>query len=74
MSLLCSIAFAWTLIGAGTFLFLAFLAARAFLHGGLPAYRKVELGFPGLFLALIAMSVCWPWAWVMLSDNLGEKE
>jgi hypothetical protein len=71
MSLLCPIAFAWTLIGAGTFLFLAFLAVRAFLHGGLPAYRKIELGFPGLLLALLAMSVFWPWAWVMLGDKLG---
>lgn len=74
MRFLCSIAFAWTLIGAGTFLFLAFLAVRAFLHGGLPAFRKIDLGFPGLALALIAMSVCWPWAWVMLSDSFGENQ
>jgi hypothetical protein len=74
INLLASIAFGWALIGAGTFLFLVVLAVRAFLNGGLPAFRQIDLGFPGLFLALLAMSVCWPWAWVMLSDRLNEKE
>jgi hypothetical protein len=74
MSLFASIFVGWFLIGAGTFLFLAVLTIRAFLHGGLPAFRKIDLGFPGLVLALLAMSICWPWAWAMLSDKLKENQ
>jgi hypothetical protein len=74
MSLLGSIVFGWFLIAAGTFLFLAVLAVRAFLNGGLRAYRKIDLGFPGLLLALLILSVCWPWAWVILGDNMGGSE
>jgi hypothetical protein len=74
MSLFASTVVGWFLIGAGTFLFLAVLAVRAFLNGGMQAYRKIDLGFPGLVLALLAMSLCWPWAWVMLSDKLKENQ
>lgn len=73
MSLVASIVVVWFLIGAGTFLFLAFLAVRAFLQGGLPAFRKIHLGIPGLVLALLAMSVCWPWAFKMLNESFREN-
>jgi hypothetical protein len=73
MSLIASIVIGWFMIAAGTFLFLAVLAIRAFLRGGLPAHRKIDLGFPGLVLALLGMSICWPWALKMLSDSFGEN-
>ena len=73
MSLIASIVVGWFLIAAGTFLFLAVLAVRAFLNGGIRAYRKIDLGFPGLVLALLGMSLCWPWALKMLRDSFEEK-
>jgi hypothetical protein len=73
MSLIASIAFGWFLIAAGTFLFLGVLAVRAFLNGGIRAYRKIDLGFPGLVLALLCMSICWPLALKILSDSFGEN-
>ena len=73
MSLIASIVVGWFLIAAGTFLFLAVLAVRAFLNGGMQAYCKIDLGFRGLVLALLGMSLCWPWALKMLRDSFGEN-
>jgi len=69
-----SIAFGWAIFGAGTFLFLVFISVRAFHHGGLPAFRKIDLGVPGLVLALLMLSICWPWAWMLLNEKLKENQ
>jgi len=35
----------------------------------MPACRRIDLGLPGLLLALLGMSLCWPWAWVTLNGK-----
>ncbi len=63
MSLLELFLLTWLILSAGTLLFLSSLMGRAFLAGGLPAFRKLDIGFSVLVLTLLLSSLCWPWAW-----------
>lgn len=73
MSLVKTFAFGWLLVSVGTFLFLSLLVLRALRNGGLRAYRKLDLSFPSLLLILLTVSLCWPWAWRMLRNLIGNR-
>lgn len=66
MNLLGALIIGWLIIALGTLLFLSSLMGRAILAGGMPAYRRLNIGFPILVLILLLSSLCWPWAWWMV--------
>lgn len=68
VAILEPIALGWLFIAAGTFIFFSVLALHALRNGGAGAYKKLQIGFAGILLVMVAASICWPWTWVMVRN------
>ena len=74
MSTSDALALGWLSVSGGTFLLFAALILSAFVHGGMVVFRRLQIGVPTLFLMLVGLSICWPWALLRVSSFLrGDK-
>ena len=63
----------WAIVSGGTFLFLLLLVISSFYHGGITAFRKLDISYLTLGLVIIFASIAFPCAWTLIHRLIKES-